>query len=169
MLYLSGPLRAKQLGWPCCLEAYTLPPLRSGSTNPAGATQGQNGRLGVQSFPSFPRPWGVAHHGGSQKLRTHSRAPLAAPRGSGGVAAWGQGQQHLSWFPHSGLSGISHISLPCVRDISRTRTLGMVAGEGLSSLKSDGHGGGGGSWGRAWSLPLVTQYEEDALASSSQA
>lgn len=71
---------------------------------------------------------------GSQRPRTHSRAPLAAPRGSPGAPVLGRCQQHLSWFPHSGPSGMSQISPPsCVHSVSRTRTQGLVGGEPRTS------------------------------------
>lgn len=51
------------------------------------------------------------------------QSPLGSTQGFRSSLSLGQCQQHLSWFPHSGPSGISQISPPCVHDVSKTRTL----------------------------------------------
>lgn len=79
------------LGRANCLDACTpTPPLHAcvqAAQSSTEASPGQNGGLGDQSLPRFPRPWRVACNRGSQRPRTHPRAPLAAPRGSAAGAA----------------------------------------------------------------------------------
>ena len=84
-----------------------LAPLSRCATAHTGCSR-PHGRRVIRASLAFPGLGGC--NGGSQRPPAHSRAPLAAPRGSRGsrgFLALRRRQQHLSWFPHSGLSGIS--------------------------------------------------------------
>lgn len=146
-----GSLTADWPGWSSCLGARILPaPVCGQHKSPQEATEDQNGSLGDQSLPFSPRPWG----GGLQWRKPEASDTFQSPPGqrlrlqrslSPGAAPAASVRVPTLW-PLESL----RISLPCVHDVSRTRTLGVEGGEGLRtlcSLKLDGCGEWG--WGRA--------------------